>query len=413
MIAEGQRFQIEALEPRILLSGDSLCPGPLAASSLGPESEASEVRITAELGVQDAPAASALGQLEALFGAMLQEGEALIAEEPCGPNQVEDKEGAEGESRNGAILDSVRESESLGHDGDVEVSALAANRESPQQSVRNLEATSYDGHADKAGELVQANVAANSPPNEDTFEYQIQSIFPSYLTLTISQIDGSDYLLLLDENYTVRASQELAFTSEVRILGSDQDDKLTLDFSTSSSVPIFYDGGDQTSETGDILEIIGDGTTHGSYLPHPTDSDKGIIIIGDSVITFTGLEPVTQSNLASFTFTTPGSADVITIDSPAAGQNRISGTSDGVAFESLTFFGIQNFIIDTGANDGASPNDSITFTSDLVATGLQTFTITTGSGTDTIAGDAQIDAVAQSFAVTGTGTTNLNGSIRP
>src|SRR4029434_6067906 len=116
----------------------------------------------------------------------------------------------------------------------------------------------------------------------------------------------------------------------------------------------------QTSDIGDILEIIGDGTATGSYSPHPTDSDKGLIEIGDTVVTFAGLAPVTESTLASFTFTTPGSADVITIDSPAAGQNRISGTSDGTAFEALTFFDVQDFTLDTATNDGASPDDSIT-----------------------------------------------------
>jgi hypothetical protein len=240
---------------------------------------------------------------------------------------------------------------------------MGADEILPENDGGTLEATSHDGHADKALELVETLAAANAPPHENAdfwdnststepnsaldplqtggeeervstaFEYQISSILPSHLTLKISQINGLDYLLLFDESNLVRASQDLASTTEVRILGSDQDDKLTVDFSTPFSLPIYYDGGDQTSETGDILEIIGDGTTPGSYSPHPTDSDKGIIEVGDSVITFAGLEPVTESNLASFTFTTTGSADVITIDSLAPGQNRISGTSDGVRWE--------------------------------------------------------------------------------
>src|SRR5436305_14398034 len=48
--------------------------------------------------------------------------------------------------------------------------------------------------------------------------------------------------------------------------------------------------------------------------------------------------PPTVTNLtdAGFVFTTPGDADVITIDSPGPGQNRISGTSGGTPFPSIT-----------------------------------------------------------------------------
>jgi len=69
-------------------------------------------------------------------------------------------------------------------------------------------------------------------------------------------------------------------------------------------------------------------------------------------IEFTGLEPVvidgvnvggsnsgldTTGLSSSFTFTTPGGVDNVTVDSPATGQDRISGTSDGTAFESIFF----------------------------------------------------------------------------
>jgi hypothetical protein len=99
----------------------------------------------------------------------------------------------------------------------------------------------------------------------------------------------------------------------------------------------------------------------------------------------------------TLTFITPAGTDVITIDSPAAGQSRISGTSGGVAFESITFTNIQTVLIDTGTNDVAgSDADIITIASELLATGLQSLTITTGSGDDTL----DVSAVTTDLVVT-------------
>lgn len=173
---------------------------------------------------------------------------------------------------------------------------------------------------------------------------------------------------------------------QVVIKGADNtDDTITLAFAFGGTFSIqdgiFIDGGSGAGN--DSAVIIGDGTSSGSYTPDATTFGNGVVTVGATTINFTGLEPLTVSNLASFTFTTPGSADVITIDSPAPGQNRISGTSDGVAFESLTFFHIADVTIDTAANDGGSPNDSVTIDSfGLVASGLMSFTVTTGVGDD-------------------------------
>ena len=89
--------------------------------------------------------------------------------------------------------------------------------------------------------------------------------------------------------------------------------------------------------------------------------------------------------MANFTFTTPGSNDVLTIDSPAAGQNRVSGTSGGGGFEAITFFDVTNFIVNAGTNDAAAPDDTLTIdASGLVATGLQNFTYVGGAGNDSL-----------------------------
>ncbi|MFV2068579.1 MAG: beta strand repeat-containing protein, partial [Pirellulales bacterium] len=196
------------------------------------------------------------------------------------------------------------------------------------------------------------------------------------------------------------ASAALADVGRVILSGSDRaDNTLVIDYSSGGSFPlpggIRFDGGGGT----DDLVVIGSGFESGTYTPDPSTTGNGTITVGGSQIEFTNLEPVTVSGLPDFTFITPGSEDVLLVDSPAAGQNRISGTSDGVAFESLTFYDIRDFTIDTATNDGASPNDSITIdASGLVASGLQTFTLTTG------AGDNTLDASAFSGDVT------LNGA---
>jgi hypothetical protein len=179
------------------------------------------------------------------------------------------------------------------------------------------------------------------------------------------------------------------------IQGTDEtDDTLIVDLSRGDvPIPVTFHGGAGGYDT---LIIIG--MAVGGYTPGPVFGD-GTIQAGATSISFTGLEPVVINGASAtgtspaglirtattLTFTTPGSTDVIIIDSPAEGQNRISGTSDGVAFESITFTNIQTVVIDTGAHDVAGADaDEVTIASDLVATGLANLTITTGTGDDVL-----------------------------
>jgi hypothetical protein len=85
----------------------------------------------------------------------------------------------------------------------------------------------------------------------------------------------------------------------------------------------------------------------------------------------------------------PGDPDVPD-DLPLA-NNRISGTSGGSAFESVTFYNVANVTIDTGSNDTlTSADDTITIDTDgLVASGLESFVVLTRGGNDVVlfAGD--------------------------
>jgi hypothetical protein len=147
----------------------------------------------------------------------------------------------------------------------------------------------------------------------------------------------------------------------------------------------------------DTLLVQGNGAANGTYTPanavtaaHPEgnglderESRSGVVTVGATTIAFEEFEPLVVSGVASFTFITPNAADVLTVDSPAAGQNRVFGTSEGVPFEAITFFDVTNFTVDMATNDGAGANDSFTIAATgLVASGLATFTVNGGPGND-------------------------------
>jgi Ca2+-binding RTX toxin-like protein len=169
----------------------------------------------------------------------------------------------------------------------------------------------------------------------------------------------------------------------VSVTGSTGDDLLVIDNSGGAfNGTIRFDG----VSGGGSLEIIGGQT--GNYQPSTTTPGDGAVVVFDGVVTenieFKNLSPLTVHEFTSFSFTTSGSNDVIAISSPAAGQNKIVGSSGGIAFESLTFFDVRTFTIQAGAKDVAGTGqDSISVdSSGLVASQLQSFTVNTGIDDD-------------------------------
>ena len=90
--------------------------------------------------------------------------------------------------------------------------------------------------------------------------------------------------------------------------------------------------------------------------------------VGLGTITFTGLEPVVMSNLATLTLITPGDADFVTVDNPYPGVSVVTGTSDAVPFESLTFWDVTTFTLDAAINT-AGGGDTIIFNPALAGLG--------------------------------------------
>jgi subtilisin-like proprotein convertase family protein/Ca2+-binding RTX toxin-like protein len=258
-----------------------------------------------------------------------------------------------------------------------------------------------------------------------------QLYFDSFALNGSLQVDGDDGGADVDDTITVRAIQGNPDAIEVLVNGQrqyaglregvrggvfvnglDGDDTLIVDYSNGIPVPdggIHFDGGGQATAAGDQIVVIGNGVNHGFYLPSGQTPGDGTLLVDDGTITFTGLEPAAVSSMEEFTFVTPNSNDLLTIDSPAAGQNRILGSSGAVAFEPLTFFDITHFQVDTATFDNPldDPNDTVNLAADLVASNLDSFTVRTGSGNDIIDATA-VSAVALTL-LGGDGDDELTG----
>src|SRR3989440_2872280 len=176
---------------------------------------------------------------------------------------------------------------------------------------------------------------------------------------------------------------------------------------------VIFNGGPNFTGAGDSMQIIGTGSESATYTPSAVNSGDGAVLIGGQTILFGGLEPVIASNLASMTLVTPNGADILTIDSPAAGQNRISGTSGGVGFESLTISSIPLLTLDLSKNDGVTGDDSLTINSSgLVATGLTQLSLNAGAGNNTFniqGGSAKLDPSLGTLGATNL-TVNASGN---
>jgi len=229
-------------------------------------------------------------------------------------------------------------------------------------------------------------------------------------TLKLASSNGTPTLEVVSGGGVV-ASKALSGTSHIVITG-EGNDNLTLDFTTPFAEQIQYNfkvGGNTLGITGSAVP--------GTYTPTAGVSGAGQIQVGSNVrstITFSGASSLSVSGLSSFLFTTPGGGDNVTVDSPSAGVNRVSGTSAGTAFVPVTFSSVTAVTINTAVNDTASSVDTVTIESPgLVASGLQNFTLTTGSGNSMLLDYAEnysLPVSGGTFAFNGgSGTNSLVG----
>ena len=143
------------------------------------------------------------------------------------------------------------------------------------------------------------------------------------------------------------------------INGEGGDDTLNVDGRGGPVGRIEFNGGSEASPSGDRLAFRGDGTGQSVYTPDAANNGDGMLGVPGGMITFTGLEPVEISGLASLVFVTPGSEDILTVSAATASGGEdaltITGTSDGIGFEVPVIFDVATVTVDTGTSDAGAP----------------------------------------------------------
>ena len=183
------------------------------------------------------------------------------------------------------------------------------------------------------------NTFYNITPNS------VQATFSAVIHFT--NLDG--FTLNASDGVSSLNLSGTAIGTPVTINGGNGADQLTV-AGAGLLADVTYDGGEPSVAPGDSLVVNGGGLT-GMYLPSATSAGGGIVSVGARLINFRKLEPVSVSDFASFTLQTQNSSDNISINSGFG--NIATGTSGGVAIESLTWAGVTNFILDLATHDGA------------------------------------------------------------
>lgn len=207
---------------------------------------------------------------------------------------------------------------------------------------------------------------------------------------------------------TATYSYSIDTTKPIIIDGGAGNDRFVIDGDLGTTITVRGDTwSNDPSGKADTLIVLGKGAAGGVFVPGTNDQKslaggsedlRGQITIGSTVISFlefTHDSGVTVSDVQDFVYQTPpvpaggSGGDDLTINSPAAGQNRISGSTSGVTVVPLTFFNITNFTIDSRTNHvGGLYGDSYTINNPdgpaLVASGLRDFTIQSSAGNDVL-----------------------------
>jgi hypothetical protein len=364
----------EQLEPRLLLSSDPV--GGIAAPALANESL--DTVITVDL--TPAQAAPCAEQIE-------NQDQPTVLTVVVGPEDS-DREGTLGDARNeltGGPSDLPDAAQQTIIETANPPSATSFVSQEPQGeplgSPEELSSATTE-------QLVETLRGPNGPPGgaPQGFAQVVEGVLvfrasaaQNDVTLRFGGTDTPVLDLLAGADGQI-GSWRAADIRAVQIIGTDEaNDTLSIDINPLQSVTcsIFYQGG---AGGYDSLAVTSASRFSMDYEAVGTDAASRIFV------SFSGLEPVDVQGVQAYTFTTTGGADNIVIDSPVAQRNRISGTSGGTSFESVTFWNVPTVTLDTGAHDVAGANaDSILIDSaGLIASSLTAFTVTTGDGNDVV-----------------------------
>jgi autotransporter-associated beta strand protein len=215
-------------------------------------------------------------------------------------------------------------------------------------------------------------------------------------------------------SYQIKGGPAVVLTDvqTLRYNSGDGDDTLVVDLSAGNPIPtggLTFDGGTQTGTTGDQFRLVGTNVETAAFTPSAATVGAGVLTVDGRTVNLLGTEGLRALRLSELKVTTPSSDDVLRIDAAPSPlnttSNQLTGTSGGVAIIPVSFQDVTTFTLDTGANDGTSGNDSVTLGSaGWVATGLTSFALTSGNGSDTL----RLETGKLSFQVAG-GTFSYDG----
>jgi hypothetical protein len=178
-------------------------------------------------------------------------------------------------------------------------------------------------------------------------------------------------------------SVPVSVLSSIEVYGLGGDDTLILDLANGNFIPrggFLFDGGADAGG-GDKLSIVNAGGSFVLYTPSATAPGSGTVVVGGRPGAFLALEPIFVSGAPVVTLITPNGDDDIVIDSPEAGQARISGGSGGVAFENIVVAGATTVTLDLRLNDAAAGDDLVTTTAGVpLAVPNTQFIVLAGAG---------------------------------
>lgn len=283
----------------------------------------------------------------------------------------------------------------------------------------------FSGNADFDPGLPTSLLFSSSPPFLSAFVsrlspdvlYQTTAAGPDDLVL---RKNGGNLELFDKVLNQVVESHLVSQVRSVTINGQfNQPDTLTIDMAFGGAFgfdnSIKFEGGSGGNDKIQIKGVFGQSAL---YRPSTTANGLNNLLLDSKPINFSGTEAVVMTGMTTLNILTPGSSDVLTLNSGTgingAVGSRLTGTSGGVSLVGLTFHQVRDVIVDTGANDtsAATGNDSITINQGgLKAAGLQNLTITTGIGNDQLSLNAtniQLGAAGGAFTyLAGSGTDSV------
>jgi hypothetical protein len=256
--------------------------------------------------------------------------------------------------------------------------------------------------------------------------------------ITITGTAGADGLLIQEEtilgldyiSYYLNSVLQTRWLSSavttITVNAGDGNDTLTVNYGASGGFfnkTVIYNGGNQTGTPGDTLVLDDTGTPPSFTSVHHsfTDNSTGNVQVDGALISYSGLEPITDNlNAANRQFTFTGSDETITLTSAGAGVSQIDSTQgESVVFTHPTTS--MTITSNTGTDTlnfssiGSGFSANVTVTTGFLPFGSGTINFDSanldfGSGNVEFQSSNSVNFTAGALTTTGTVTLNSLGA---